>query len=113
MTKKLEAAEAECKRLQDILNQNKQGLGSATSEITSLTKANSGLKSDLETVQKELRESKNQSLIFRVGDEQPVDNSVILYRISQSYLAIDCASLTHVQTSGTELVPAIVSFRRA
>ncbi|XP_022080895.1 protein FAM184A-like [Acanthaster planci] len=65
LTVRLQSAEAECKRLLSILHESKQGLGSANSEITSLSKVNLELKAELEGVQKELREAKNQGLMFR------------------------------------------------
>ncbi|XP_038046349.1 protein FAM184A-like [Patiria miniata] len=65
LTNRLQSAEAECQRLQAILDENKQGLGSANSEIGSLSQANVGLKAELDGIQKELREAKNMGLMYR------------------------------------------------
>ncbi|XP_072029595.1 protein FAM184A-like [Amphiura filiformis] len=62
LSAKLKAAADECERMQRILEQSKQGLGSASSHIENLSQTNNRLKTELESTQKELRESKGKSL---------------------------------------------------
>ncbi|XP_033125471.1 protein FAM184A-like [Anneissia japonica] len=57
----LQASEKECQRLQAIVDQGEQGLGSANSEIDTLTKDNVKLKSDLDAAKSQLKNARNKS----------------------------------------------------
>ncbi len=67
LSAKLKAAADECERMQRILEQSKEGLGSASSHIDSLTQTNTRLKTELESTQRELRESKSKGLSVSVS----------------------------------------------
>ena len=67
LSSKLKSAADECERMQRILQQSKEGLGSASSHIENLQQTNSRLKTELESTQKELRESKSKSLSISVS----------------------------------------------
>ena len=67
LSAKLKAAADECERMQRILEQSKEVLGSASSHIDSLTQTNTRLKTELESTQRELRESKSKGLSVSVS----------------------------------------------
>ena len=67
LSTKLKAAADECERMQKILEDSKQGLGSASSHIENLSQNNSKLKSELEATQRELRDSKSQCISLTVS----------------------------------------------
>ncbi|XP_071948560.1 protein FAM184A-like [Antedon mediterranea] len=58
---KLQTSEKECERLQAIVDNREQGLGSATSEIETLGKDNIKLKTELDAARSQLKNAKNKS----------------------------------------------------
>lgn len=66
---KLKRAEDDAKKLSNILQERDQGLGSANSHIDGLKKHNSQLKTELDSMQKELRDALNEVHSLKVRCE--------------------------------------------
>ena len=89
------------RRLTMIVEQSEQGLGSATSQVTSLHDANSRLKAELDQIRQDLRTNKAKLTTISVSWQDLGTNKAKLTTISVSWqdLRANKAKLTTISVS--------------
>lgn len=97
LTTKLKRAEDDARKLSNILQERDQGLGSANSHIDNLQKNNSQLKTEIDLMQKELREANKEVLSLKSSLEKAK------HRLATEVAAITEESTKKLETLSSDL----------